>query len=110
MPMFATLSLALLEPAALALDQHVPAARVLVNKVRALWDQDLSDEDWVNRFLQAVGSGPDRLPPEMIAGIMPLVPVLRRRRPVWHNELPLTEFGGGHISEACRIRWTQRGV
>jgi pimeloyl-ACP methyl ester carboxylesterase len=88
----ATLSLALLEPAALALGRHVPAARTLVDEVRALWDQDLPDEEWVNRFLQAVGSDPDRLPPEVIAGIMPLVPVLRRGRPVWHSELPLAEL------------------
>lgn len=88
----ATLSLTLLEPPAFALGQHVPAARVLVDNVRALWDQDLSDEDWVNRFLQAVGSGPDRLPPEVIAAAVPLVPVLRHGRPVWHSELPLTEL------------------
>ncbi|MDF0673476.1 MAG: hypothetical protein P0120_03890 [Nitrospira sp.] len=50
------------------------------------------DKSGVNRFLQAVGSDPDRLPPEVIAGIMPLVPVLRHGRPVWHSELPLAEL------------------
>jgi pimeloyl-ACP methyl ester carboxylesterase len=88
----ATLSLALLEPAAFALGRHVPAARALVDEVRALWDQDLPDEDWVNVFLKAVGSDPDKLPSEVIAAVVPLTPVLRRGRPFWHSELPLTEL------------------
>ncbi|MDF0673478.1 MAG: alpha/beta fold hydrolase [Nitrospira sp.] len=50
----ATLSLALLEPAALALGRHVPAARTLADEVRALWDQDLPDEDWVNPLLSKI--------------------------------------------------------
>src|SRR5262245_55899531 len=52
----ATLSLALLEPGTFALGQHHPSARALVHDVRAIWDQDLPDEDWVIRFLRAVGS------------------------------------------------------
>ncbi|MDF0665960.1 MAG: alpha/beta fold hydrolase [Nitrospira sp.] len=88
----ATLSLTLLEPPAFALGGHDPAARALVDKVRALWDQDLSDEDWVNRFLQAVGSDTDKLPPEVIAAVVPLTPVLRRGRPVWYSELPMMEL------------------
>jgi pimeloyl-ACP methyl ester carboxylesterase len=87
----ATLSLALLEPSTFALGQHHPAGRALVDEVRALWDQDLSDEDWVIRFLKAVGSDPDALPPELIAAAVPLVPVLRRGRPFWYSDLPLAE-------------------
>ncbi len=88
----ATLSLTLLEPGAFALGQHHPAARALVGEVRRLWDQDLPDEDWVVRFLKAVGSDPDALPPELIAAAVPLVPVLRRGRPIWEPDLPLAEL------------------
>jgi pimeloyl-ACP methyl ester carboxylesterase len=88
----ATLSLALLEPGTFGLGQHHPAARALVDEVRRLWDQDLPDEDWVVRFLKAVGSDPDALPPEFIAAAEPWVPVFRRGRPIWHSELPLREL------------------
>jgi hypothetical protein len=63
-----------------------------VDEVRRLWDQDLPDDDWVVRFLKAVGSDPDALPPELIAAAVPLVPVFRRGRPIWHTELPLAEI------------------
>ena len=85
----ATLSLTLLEPAAFSLGERHPAARTLVADVRGLWDQDFPDEDWVIRFLQAVGSDPDALSPELIAAAVPLVSVLRRGRPIWEAELPL---------------------
>jgi pimeloyl-ACP methyl ester carboxylesterase len=85
----ATLSLTLLEPGTFSLGQHHQAARTLVAEVRRLWDQDLPDQDWVIRFLQAVGSDPDVLSPELIAAAVPLVPVLRRGRPIWEPELPL---------------------
>jgi pimeloyl-ACP methyl ester carboxylesterase len=88
----ATLSLALLEPATFALGQHHPAARALMHEVRALWGQDLSDEDWVIRFLRAVGSDPDALSPELIAAAVALVPVCRRGRPIWTSDLPLAEL------------------
>jgi pimeloyl-ACP methyl ester carboxylesterase len=88
----ATLSVALLEPAAFALGQHHPAARALVDEVRRLWDQNLPDEDWVIRFLKAVGSDPDALSPELIAAAVPLVPVFRHGRPVWQGGLPLAEL------------------
>ena len=88
----ATLSLTLLEPAAFALGQHHPAARALVADVRRLLDQDLPDEAWVVRFLKLVGSDPDALSPELIAAAVPLVPVLRRGRPMWEGEPPLAEL------------------
>jgi hypothetical protein len=59
-----------------------------VHEVRALWDQDLPNEDWVIRFLKAVGSDPDVLTIELIAAAVPLVPVLRRGRPFWDSDLP----------------------
>jgi pimeloyl-ACP methyl ester carboxylesterase len=88
----ATLSLALLEPAAFALGQHDPAARALVDEVRDLWDRDLPDEAWVIRFLKAVGTDPDALSPELLAAAVSLVPVLRRGRPIWYSDLPLAEL------------------
>ena len=88
----ATFSVTLLEPGAFALGQHHPAARSLLEDVRRLWDQDLPDEDWVIRFLKAVGSDPDALSPELIAAAVSLVPVLRRGRPPWQGELPLAEM------------------
>jgi hypothetical protein len=60
-----------------------------VDDVRRLWDPDLPDEDWAGRFLRAVGSDPDTLPPEPITA---LVPVVRRGRPSWDAELPLAEL------------------
>ncbi len=85
----ATLSLTLLEPAAFSLGERHPAARPLVADVRRLWDQDLPDADWVIRFLRIVGSDPDALSPELVTAAVPLVPVLRRGRPIWEPELPL---------------------
>ncbi|HKS61688.1 MAG TPA: alpha/beta fold hydrolase [Xanthobacteraceae bacterium] len=85
----ATLSLTLLEPAAFALGRQHHAARALAADLRALWDQQVPDEEWVIRFLQAVGSDPDALSPELIAAAVPLVPVFRRGRPMWETELPL---------------------
>jgi pimeloyl-ACP methyl ester carboxylesterase len=87
----ATLSVALLEPGAFGLGQDHPTARALVDEVRGLWDQKLPDEDWIIRFLKAVGSDPDALP-EMITAAVPLVPVVRRGRPIWQSDLPLAEL------------------
>ena len=84
----ATLSLTLLEPAAFALARCHQAARALVTDVRSVWDQQAPDEEWVIRFLQAVGSG-DALSPELLAAAVPLVPVFRCGRPMWETELPL---------------------
>ena len=88
----ATLSLTLLEPGAFALGQHDPAARALVSDVRRIWDQDLPDELWVIRFLEAVGSEPDSLSAELIASAVTLAPVLRHGRPPWEAELPLAQL------------------
>ena len=88
----ATLSVALLEPAAFALGQHHPAGRALVDEVRRMWDQDIPDEPWVTGFLKAVGSDPDEFPADFLAAALPLVPVLRRGRPFWYPDLPLEEL------------------
>jgi pimeloyl-ACP methyl ester carboxylesterase len=88
----ATLSLTLLEPATFVLGQQHPAARALLNEVREIWEQDLSDEEWVVRFLKAVGSDPDAFPPEFLSTALPLVPVVRHARPAWSCDLPLSEL------------------
>jgi pimeloyl-ACP methyl ester carboxylesterase len=93
----ATLSLTLLEPAAFALGQHHQAARTLVAEVRSLWGQEVPDEEWVIRFLQAVGSDPDALSPELIAAAVPLVPVFRRGRPIFEPELPLAALASAAL-------------
>jgi pimeloyl-ACP methyl ester carboxylesterase len=87
----ATLSLTMLEPGAFALGHDDPDARSLVEGVRRHWDLDIPDEEWVVRFLKAVGSDPDEFPPEFLAAALPLVPVFRRGRPIWHADLPLAE-------------------
>lgn len=85
----ATRSLTLLEPGAFGLGQRSPAARALVDAVRRLWHDDLPDRDWVVRFLKAVGSDPDALTPDLLEAAVPLVPIVRRGRPIFDAELPL---------------------
>jgi pimeloyl-ACP methyl ester carboxylesterase len=88
----ATLSLTLLEPGAFSLGQSNPSARALAHTVRTLWDEQLPDDEWVLRFLRAVGTDPDALPPDVAAALVSLTPVVRRGRPTWHAELPLREL------------------
>jgi pimeloyl-ACP methyl ester carboxylesterase len=88
----ATRSLTLLEPCALALGPDHPAARSLVDGVRRAWDLDLPDEEWVVGFLKAIGSDPDGFPPEFLTAAVPLVPLIRRGRPIWYPDLPLAEL------------------
>jgi pimeloyl-ACP methyl ester carboxylesterase len=87
-----TLSLTLLEPGAFALGQRNPSAQTLVQEVRRIWDEQLPDEDWVLRFLQAVGTDAAALPPDVAAALVALTPVVRRGRPIWQTELPLAEL------------------
>jgi len=93
----ATLSLTLLEPGAFALGQEDPAGRALFDAVRRAWDAELPDEEWVVRFLKAVGSDPDAFPPEFLAVALPLVPVVRRARPPWETALPLAELAAARF-------------
>lgn len=85
-----TRSLALLEPPAFTLADDA-AARTMVEGVRDLWDEDLPDEDWVRRFLEAVGTDLGSLPPGILEELTPLVPLVRRSRPPWQRELPVAE-------------------
>jgi pimeloyl-ACP methyl ester carboxylesterase len=88
----ATLSLAVLEPAAITLGQHDQAARSLTARMREVWDLDLPDRAWMERFLEAVGSNPEELPPELLDAALPLVPVMRRGRLPSDGDLPLAEL------------------
>ena len=91
----ATLSLALLEPGAFALGQQVSAGRAFVKSIRDMWNLDLPDEDWVIRFLTAVGSEPESLTQELIDSAIALVPVLRHGRPPFDDSLSLAEVAKG---------------
>jgi pimeloyl-ACP methyl ester carboxylesterase len=84
----ATLSLTVLEPPAASLAKHDPAWQKLLDDVRQLWDSDLPDHDWVVRFLDAVGSDPLSLPPELLDSAVQLVPVFRNGRPFYSAEIP----------------------
>jgi pimeloyl-ACP methyl ester carboxylesterase len=88
----ATLSLTLLEPAAFAVGQDRPAGRALVHEVQSIWHNDTPDADWVVGFLRAVGSDPEDFPPEFLSAALPLVPLLRRGRPMWYPDLPLDDI------------------
>ena len=93
----ATKSLTLLEPPAPVPDDPDPNWQVLADEIRVLWDQDMPDEEWVVRFLKAVGSDPDQFPPEMLAIAVPLVPVFRGGRPFFTAELPLAELAAARF-------------
>ena len=86
----ATLSLTVLEGPAASLAQHDPAWRALADEVRHHWNRDMADDEWVVRFLEAVGSGD--LPEDLLAAAVELVPVFRRGRPFYEAELPLAEL------------------
>ena len=93
----ATLSLTLLEAPTFTLVDDHPAACALVDQVRDLWDAELADEEWVVRFLEAVGSDPHELPPGMLAAAIPLVPVFRRGRPFYTADLPLAALAAARF-------------
>jgi pimeloyl-ACP methyl ester carboxylesterase len=89
----ATLSLTMLEPAALDLGRDA-AARSLVTVVRGMWERDAPDEEWVVDFLVAMGSDPAEFPPEFLAAALPLVPLIRNGRPIFDSDLPLATVAG----------------
>jgi pimeloyl-ACP methyl ester carboxylesterase len=84
----ATRSLAVLEPPAITLGQDEAAARALTAEMREVWDLDLPDRAWMERFLEAVGSDPEELPPELLDAAVPLVPLMRQGRLPREGDLP----------------------
>lgn len=93
----AVLSLTLLEPPAAQLAGHDPAWQALVKEVRELWASDVPDDEWVVRFLTAVGSEPDELPPDLLTAAVELVPLFRRGRPFSGADLPLDELAAARF-------------
>jgi pimeloyl-ACP methyl ester carboxylesterase len=87
-----TESLTLLEPPGLVPAEAAPQWQAFVEEIVTLWGEDISDEEWVVRFLTAVGSDPEQFPPEMLALAVPLVPVFRQGRPFYEAELPFDEL------------------
>lgn len=87
----AVLSLTLLEPAVAAGAPNNPDWQSLLAEVRAMWDADLEDRDWVVRFLKAVGSDPDELPAEFLDAAVATVPVFRNGRSFIDAAVPLDE-------------------
>lgn len=86
-----TRSLTLLEPPAFTLTDDA-AAEQLVSAVRAIWPLDVPDDEWLVRFLEAVGTDPDVIPPEARDEVVAMVPLVRRGRPAWEGDLPLEEL------------------
>lgn len=86
-----TWSLTLLEPPAFTLASDA-AARALVASVQTMWDVDIPDEEWLVRFLEAVGTDPDVIPPEAHDEVVTMVPLVRRSRPAWDREPPLDDL------------------
>ena len=92
-----TKSLTLLEAPASVSADAAPAWQALVDEISVLWGQDIPDEEWVVRFLTAVGSDPDQFPPEMLALAVPLVPILRQGRPFYDAEVPFGELAAARF-------------
>ena len=84
-----TLSLTLLEPPVTSIVVDHPSVRALDAAVREVWASDVSDEEWVQEMLTAVGSDPDQLPAELLAAAAELAPVCRAGRPYFDAAPPL---------------------
>lgn len=87
----ATRSLALLEPPAFTMTADNDAAR-LVERVRSIWEDDVSDIVWLERFLESVGTEPEDLPPHVLTEAARMVPLVRNCRPPWDREPPIAEL------------------
>jgi pimeloyl-ACP methyl ester carboxylesterase len=91
----ATRSLTVLEGPVASIAQDAPAWQQLISDIDELWDADLSDEEWVVRFLTLVGSDPSEFPPEFLAIALPTVPVFRRGRGLHTAAIPLDALAAG---------------
>jgi pimeloyl-ACP methyl ester carboxylesterase len=85
-------SLALLEPPAFAAARNQPAAKAIEDRVQAMWGDGVPDDQWLMRFLSAIGTDPDDLASGALDEIVPRVPLVRDSRPPWDGELPLAEL------------------
>lgn len=82
-------SLTLLEAPVSEVVTDQPDWQAFAGAMAEIWTSPEPDEEWVVRFLEAVGSDPAALPPELVAAAVPLVPVFRRGRPWFEARLPL---------------------
>lgn len=92
----ATRSLALLEPPAFTMTSE-DVARDLVGSVRSIWDRDLPDDVWLERFLEAVGTDTATLPPEVLDEAAPMVPLVRQGRPAWDRDPPVADLAAARF-------------
>jgi pimeloyl-ACP methyl ester carboxylesterase len=86
-----TRSLALLEPPAFTVTADA-AARELIEAAQAIWDLDLPDEEWLDRFLEVLGTDPEVIPPQARTEVTAMVPLVRRSRPPWNGDFPLEDL------------------
>lgn len=86
------LSLTLLEPPTLGSGHPDAAVSDLERELRDLWVEDLPDEQWLARFLRAVGTDTATLPADVVSALVPLVPMLRNGRPPWQGDFPLEDL------------------
>lgn len=93
-----TLSLTLLEPPAFTVASDAAAVK-LVAAVRAIWGIDIPDEQWLLRFLDAIGTDPDVIPPEAWEQAVAMVPLLRSGRPPWEADLRLDELASAGFAK-----------
>jgi pimeloyl-ACP methyl ester carboxylesterase len=84
-----TLSLTLLEAPVGEVARRDAAWCAFEREVAEIWTSSEPDDQWVRRFLTAVGSDPSVLPPELLEAAVPLVPVFRQGRPFFEARLPL---------------------
>jgi pimeloyl-ACP methyl ester carboxylesterase len=105
----ATLSLTVLEPAVARAGASDPAWQAINAEVRALWDADIPDRDWVVRFLSAVGSNPDEFPAELLDAAVELVPVFRGGRPYFECDVPFAELAAARFPKLVVTGGHHRG-
>ncbi len=112
----ATRSLTLLEAPVPSIVADHAGFRELDDAIRAMWQSEQSDGEWVRRFLATVGTDPNELPEELLAAATDLVPVFRSGRPYFDATPPLDAIAaaafpklvvsGGHDEgwdEMCRV-------
>lgn len=86
-------SLTVLEPPAFGVALEQPAVSRLVGELAPLWPTDLPPEEFLRRFVQAVGAlgpydAPSPLSPQMEASVRAMMV----ERPPWEARIPLAEL------------------
>ena len=84
-------SLAVVEPPAFALAREHPAVRALVADLTPLVGADpaMAPEEFLRRFVQAVGGDPGRLPSPLPPPLVRHTRLLMTCRPPWEAQIPL---------------------